>query len=207
MKFRWIILMVGLCASQPSAQQQKPCFTCILSSFSAYVSALLNNESALFAKLGEGQAKQTIIDVHTEAGQLWGKNDKLAKDLAAGKVTRNELTESVSGLTSDVQHFDNSLTKFSGEIAKASNLTSSALQNQIQSHINSKLEDLRRISELDPSDTSQKDEALKFLKLSNHELEQVQNGTKCLLDSIALKAPACDPNTFEPLDSSQRKSN
>jgi hypothetical protein len=206
MKSAWIILTVAVCLSQPSAsQQQKPCFTCILSSFSAYVSALLNNESVLFTKLGEGQAKQTIIDVHTEAGQLWSKNDKLAKDLIAGNVTRKELAERVSRLTSDVQHFDNSLTRFSGEIAKASNLTSSALQNQIQSHINSKLEDLRRISDLDPNVLSQRGEALKFLKLSNNELEQVQHGTKCLLDSIALKAPACDPNTFESLDSSQHK--
>jgi len=47
-------------------------------SLSAYVSALLNNESELL-KLGEGQAKQTIIDERTEAAQLWVQNDFLQR--------------------------------------------------------------------------------------------------------------------------------
>jgi hypothetical protein len=203
------LALAAIILCSPSARAEtsdKACFVCVLNGLGGYVSSLLKMGPELFAKLGEMQSKQALADVDKGAGDLWAEKDQLSRELKAGEVTKQDFRRSISQILEDVEKWEQqSLARFAEEIAKASNHTSSDLQNQIRSHVNAKMEDLRAIGRLDTEQQGQRDEAIRLLASSMDELTRVQHGTKCLLDSIDKKALACDPSTFEPI--SARASN
>jgi hypothetical protein len=162
------------------------------------LAGVVNGGSAVWDKLGQGQATSTLQQLATKAANLQISNNRLKADLSNGRIhTGTELGNRVDALKDSLQDIDNLLDKFADEIDAAAHPIGEQLRIELGNAMIDKNIELSDIGSTGFGKDSATDN-IKHLNVAIADLDEMRAALTCLQDTITTKKAACDPKTLKP---------
>jgi chromosome segregation ATPase len=158
---------------------------------------IINSGGVVWGKLGQGQAKDTLQTLATEAATLGVSKDKLRTQLVQNRVTDEALRNQVEGMNSTLEHMQHTLEKFANEVDAAAHPIGEKLRAKVEMADTDKILELDRV--VIEFEQNHPQAAIKALDSAITDLQTMQATITCFQDSITKKKAACDPKTLRPI--------
>jgi chromosome segregation ATPase len=202
MKFSAIVL--GMCISwapsvlaQGNQPNSAPPFARLTNAVGETFTSIVMSGNVVWDKLAEGQAKDTLQKLATEAATLEDAKAKLRSDLKSGNHEHRSLEAQYNEIRNTLGNMSASLNKFSREIDAAAHPVGESLRVKVNSE---HLEKSAALSNAKMAiDENHTEAAIKWLDLAILDLDKMRTTLTCFQDSITRKKPACDPRTLKPI--------
>jgi len=178
-----LCFMLLLHAQQTRGENMlNPAFT----AFTKTVIEILNSGTAMWKRIGESQASQTVQEVVSKASDLEEANEKLSFDITGNKIqTIKDLRTRIRSLKDRLADLREPLTKFAYEIDSLSLNTSGDLRTAINRMGDRKLMELDEVEAVwTPQDPASHAKAVMALASATACLKKMQLAAKCLSNTI-----------------------